>query len=211
MKQVTMESVKQRIAYIEDLNERGVGTKVERQQFELACLRELVAVTEQRDAVVVENVAMKSFRKSLEDIRSSLIGGGHGYMAVSDMQAQNAVLDVVFDEFDEIDTPATDAAIAALRAEVLAEAIPDGYALVPQEMHLPAESMEGICFHCGDGGHQFGEFTDGTLFVGEVDYGDGKKVYGLHIATADYPEEGCATICEFASQLRESKGEVRND
>lgn len=107
-------------------------------------------------------------------------------------------------------SPATDAAIASLRAEAKAEAIPDGYVLVPQEMHLTAEAMEGICFHCGDGGHQFGEFTDGTLFVGEVDYGDGKKVYGLHIATAEYPEEGCSTICEFARQLRESKGEVQS-
>lgn len=90
----------------------------------------------------------------------------------------------------------------AFLAEVRASAIPEGYVLVPQEMHLSSEAMEGICFHCGDGDHKFGEFTDGTLFVGEVDYGDGKKVHGLHIATADYPEEGCATICEFAAQLR---------
>ena len=90
----------------------------------------------------------------------------------------------------------------AFLAEVRASAIPEGYVLVPQEMHLSSEAMEGICFHCGDGDHQFGEFTDGTLFVGEVDYGDGKKVHGLHIATADYPEEGCATICEFAAKLR---------
>ncbi|MCI1899288.1 MAG: hypothetical protein LKI85_13080 [Enterobacter sp.] len=99
----------------------------------------------------------------------------------------------------EVQTPATDAFLA----EVRASAIPEGYVLVPQEMHLSSEAMEGICFHCGDGDHQFGEFTDGTLFVGEVDYGDGKKVHGLHIATADYPEEGCATICEFAAQLRQ--------
>ncbi|MGX4980611.1 hypothetical protein [Enterobacter kobei] len=96
------------------------------------------------------------------------------------------------------ETPATDAFLA----EVRASAIPEGYVLVPQEMHLSSEAMEGICFHCGDGDHNFGEFTDGTLFVGDVDYGDGKKVHGLHIATADYPEEGCATICEFAAQLR---------
>lgn len=88
----------------------------------------------------------------------------------------------------------------AYLAEVRASAIPEGYVLVPQEMHLSSEAMEGICFHCGDGDHKFGEFTDGTLFVGEVDYGDGKKVHGLHIATADYPEEGCSTICEFAAQ-----------
>lgn len=143
MKQVTMESVKQRIADLESAG-KVVGGLSLSSEFELSCLRELVAVTEQRDALVVE-------------------------------------------------------------------AIPEGYVLVPQEMHLPAESMEGICVHCGDGGHQFGEFTDGTLFVGEVDYGDGKKVYGLHIATAEYPEEGCSTICEFARQLRESKGASHGD
>ncbi|MFE4125379.1 hypothetical protein ACFX4S_08925 [Kosakonia sp. YIM B13605] len=75
----------------------------------------------ERDAVVAENTTLKLFRKSLEDIRSSLIGGGHGYMAVSDMQAQNAVLDVVFDEFDGIDTPATDGILASLRAEGVAD------------------------------------------------------------------------------------------
>lgn len=87
--------------------------------------------------------------------------------------------------------------------------IPDGYALVPNEMCLSSEAMEALCFHCGDGGHMFGEFTDGVLFVGEIEPEEGKKVYGLHIATADYPEEGCATICEFLPVLREGKaGEV---
>ncbi|MBE4870012.1 hypothetical protein IM316_22000 [Enterobacter cloacae complex sp. S4] len=85
----------------------------------------------------------------------------------------------------------------AFLAEVRASAIPDGYVLVPQEMHLSSEAMEGICFHCGDGGFAFGEFTDGLLFVGAIDDSDGQKIHGLHIATADYPEEGCATICAF--------------
>ena len=94
---------------------------------------------------------------------------------------------------NRIGTPATDAFLA----EVRASAIPEGYVLVPQEMHLSSEAMEGICFHCGDGGFAFGEFTDGLLFVGAIDDSDGQKIHGLHIATADYPEEGCATICEF--------------
>lgn len=92
-----------------------------------------------------------------------------------------------------VETPATDAFLA----EVRASAIPEGYVLVPQEMHLSSEAMEGICFHCGDGGFAFGEFTDGLLFVGAIDDSDGQKIHGLHIATADYPEEGCATICAF--------------
>ncbi|MBJ9516045.1 hypothetical protein I5516_11675 [Citrobacter freundii] len=91
------------------------------------------------------------------------------------------------------ETPAT----GAFLAEVRDSAIPEGYVLVPQEMHLSSEAMEGICFHCGDGGFAFGEFTDGLLFVGAIDDSDGQKIHGLHIATADYPEEGCATICEF--------------
>lgn len=51
MKQVTMESVKQRI---DDLESAGkvVGGLSLSSEFELACLRELVAVTEQRDAAI---------------------------------------------------------------------------------------------------------------------------------------------------------------
>ncbi|XWJ91372.1 HNH endonuclease signature motif containing protein [Phytobacter ursingii] len=55
MKQVTMESVKQRIS---ELTYTGVQSL--RGEFELACLRELVAVTEQRDAVVVEMNELKN-------------------------------------------------------------------------------------------------------------------------------------------------------
>lgn len=101
--------------------------------------------------------------------------------------------------------PATD----ALLAEVRAGAIPEGYVLVPQEMHLSSEAMEGICFHCGDGGFAFGEFTDGLLFVGAIDDSDGQKIHGLHIATADYPEEGCATICEFLPAPTQGAAQLR--
>lgn len=80
--------------------------------------------------------------------------------------------------------------------------LPDGYVLVPQQMLLPANAMEAICFHCGDGDHMFGEFTDGILWVGEIEHGDGNKTYGLNIATAEYPDEGSANISEFAAQLR---------
>lgn len=52
MKEVTIDRVRVRIAHIESLNARGVGTKVEQQQFELACLRELLellAVRKERE------------------------------------------------------------------------------------------------------------------------------------------------------------------
>lgn len=103
------------------------------------------------------------------------------------------------------ETPTT----SAFLAEVRAGAIPEGYVLVPQEMHLSSEAMEGICFHCGDGGFAFGEFTDGLLFVGAIDDSDGQKIHGLHIATADYPEEGCATICEFLPAPTQGAAQLR--
>lgn len=105
MKQATMESVKQRIAHIEDLNARGVGTKVQQQQFELACLRELVAVTEQRDAVVAENSQIKAINDCLaEELRSY---ESDGAFEGPDMHLL----------WWKCEFKATDAAIAALRAE----------------------------------------------------------------------------------------------
>ena len=68
------------------------------------------------EALAVENANIKNFRSVLEEIKSSLVGGGHGHMAAIDMQAQNAVLDVVFDAFDDIKTPATDAWVKEQRA-----------------------------------------------------------------------------------------------
>ncbi|WP_110877294.1 DUF551 domain-containing protein [Franconibacter helveticus] len=49
MKEVTIDRVRARIAHIESLNARGVGTKVEQQQFELACLRNLLELLALRE------------------------------------------------------------------------------------------------------------------------------------------------------------------
>ncbi|MEN0629823.1 hypothetical protein AAIG33_20620 [Phytobacter ursingii] len=97
MKQITMESIRQRIADLESAG-KVVGGLSLSSEFELACLRELVAVTEQRDALVAENVALK------EEC------GGNG--SYRDCPA------CTYSQYIEApETPATDAAIAALRAE----------------------------------------------------------------------------------------------
>ncbi len=84
----------------------------------------------ERDALAAELQSVKSFRATLVDIRSSLVGGGHGYMAKKDMEAQNAVLDVVFDAFDDIETPATDAFLR----EQMAKAHKEGAYFVANRM-----------------------------------------------------------------------------
>ncbi|MCW1826490.1 hypothetical protein OLZ31_06450 [Enterobacter asburiae] len=129
------------------------------------------------------------------------------YEKHQDETPETGMLDAFFILRDSIlvDTTSTDAFLA----EVRASAIPEGYVLVPQEMHLSSEAMEGICFHCGDGGFAFGEFTDGLLFVGAIDDSDGQKIHGLHIATADYPGEGCATVCAFQPAPSEGAAQLR--
>ena len=97
-----------------------------------------------------------------------------------------------------IETPATDAIIASLRAEGAANAIPEGYVLVPQQMFIDADGIEAICSQCGNGDeNQYGEYTDGLLWVGDIQDDDGKVVHGLHISSADYSEEGGLTIYQF--------------
>lgn len=103
-------------------------------------------------------------------------------------------LDMVLDT-----TPATDAFLA----EVRESAIPEGYVLVPQQIFLESSDIESICSQCGDGHESgYGDFTDGLLWVGNIQRDDGSIVHGLHISSADYSEEGGVTVCEFAAQLR---------
>lgn len=100
-----MESVKQRIADLESAG-KVVGGLSLSSEFELACLRELVAVTEQRDAVVAENVVLKEAIKEHSEgfIPCNCCGMEHDSSHDDVCRALN-------------ETPATDAAIAALRAE----------------------------------------------------------------------------------------------
>lgn len=102
------------------------------------------------------------------------------------------------------ETPETDAFLA----EVRACAIPEGYAIVPQQIFLDPSDIESICSQCGDGHESgYGDFTDGLLWVGNIQRDDGSIVHGLHISSADYSEEGGVTVCEFDDQLR--KGDAQ--
>ena len=88
-----------------------------------------------------------------------------------------------------------------LRKALDAPRQPAGWKLVPERMHLDSSVIETIQAHCGDGQEDagFGPYSDGVLWIGECEEEDGSKTYGLHIATADYPEEGSSTLVEFAA------------
>ncbi|MEE5068598.1 hypothetical protein V2J79_05130 [Pseudomonas alliivorans] len=74
------------------------------------------------------------------------------------------------------------------------------YKLVPASMLLDKTTIGAILFHCGDGsGVDLEECSEGLLWIGDVTDDDGKTVHGLHISTAEYPEEGSTTLVEFAA------------
>lgn len=99
----------------------------------------------------------------------------------------------------DVETPNHDAFLA----EVRTSAIPEGYVLVPQQIFLDPSDIESICSQCGDGHESgYGDFTDGLLWVGNIQRDDGSIVHGMHISSADYSEEGGVTVCEFADQIR---------
>ncbi len=186
VKTVTPERIDLLIEYAEKLEAEVTDMAVQLANAESKC-RELTA----------ENAGLKNPENWLSQ-------SDYGYEA-SEVATQNGATE---DEslragmiaiINRIGTPATDAFLA----EVRASAIPEGYELVPQQIFLEPSDIESICSQCGDGHESgYGDFTDGLLWVGNIQRDDGSIVHGLHISSSDYSEEGGVTICEFAAQLR---------
>lgn len=140
-------------------------------------------------ALAAENAAMKSAKEIIRHLNANREEAN--FCGIDDCHIDDAV--------EAMLTPATDAFLA----EVRASAIPEGYALVPQQIFLEPSDIELICSQCGDGHESgYGDFTDGLLWVGNIQRDDGSIVHGLHISSADYTEEGGVTVCEFAAQPR---------
>ncbi len=71
----------------------------------------------ERDALASENVAMKEFGDTLNDMHNNLNGEGTGIQGRAEVACQQVALEAALEEFDAIQTPATDAYANQLRAE----------------------------------------------------------------------------------------------
>ncbi|BEM10533.1 hypothetical protein SM14VA5_30370 [Serratia marcescens] len=71
----------------------------------------------ERDALAVENTALKKFGDKLNEMHNDLNGEGTGIQGRAEVVCQQAAIEAVMDEFDAITTPATDAALAAIQAQ----------------------------------------------------------------------------------------------
>lgn len=186
VKTVTPERIDLLIEYAEKLETEVTDMAVQLANAESKC-KELVA----------ENAGLKNpdnwLSQSDYGYEASEVATKNG--ATEDESLRAGMVAII----NRIETPATDAFLA----EVRASAIPEGYVLVPQQIFLEPSDIESICSQCGDGHESgYGDFTDGLLCVGNIQRDDGSIAHGLHISSADYPEEGGITICEFDAQLR---------
>lgn len=151
---------------------------------------ELRKVRNDASALAAENAGLKAAKEIIRHLNINREEAN--FCGIDDCYIDDAVAAMI--------TPATDAFLA----EVRASAIPEGYVLVPQQIFLEPSDIESICSQCGDGHESgYGDFTDGLLWVGNIQRDDGSIVHGLHISSADYSEDGGVTVCEFAAQLRQ--------
>ncbi|EEW2046956.1 TPA: hypothetical protein ACIYCT_004734 [Escherichia coli] len=154
---------------------------------------------EKFSALAAENAVMLETIEAVRSVadNSSGIAGWH-------LNGDIATWEEILPEINDIETPATDAFLAGVRAS----SIPEGYVLVPQQIFLKPSDIESICSQCGDGHESgYGDFTDGLLWIGNIQCDDGSIVHGLHISSADYSEEGGVTVCEFDAGIRIKGGE----
>ncbi len=69
--------------------------------------------------LVAENVALKSFGNRLDEMHNDLNGSGTGIQGGAEVACQQVALEAAMEEFDAIQTPATNAAIAEIKASEL--------------------------------------------------------------------------------------------
>ncbi|UMU88792.1 hypothetical protein HZT31_19125 [Klebsiella pneumoniae] len=67
--------------------------------------------------LAAENVALKSFGDKLNDMHNALNGEGTGIQGRAEVACQQVALEAAIEEFDAIETPATDRIVAGIKAD----------------------------------------------------------------------------------------------
>ena len=75
------------------------------------------------DKLATENVALKAFGDKLSEMHNALNGEGTGIQGRAEVACQQVALEAAMEEFDAIETPATDRIVAAQRSAFVDEAV----------------------------------------------------------------------------------------
>ena len=127
---MNIETVKELIASLESAGELSI-----REQKFLKLAKEFSICSASLDAAIktgnmladqnaqlaAENVAMKSFGDKLNDMHNALNGEGTGIQGRAEVACQQVALEAAIEEFDAIETPATDRIVAGIKADGVEE------------------------------------------------------------------------------------------
>ncbi|HEI8759218.1 TPA: hypothetical protein SLG70_000364 [Klebsiella oxytoca] len=84
--------------------------------------------------LAAENAALKAFGDKLNDMHDTLNGEGTGIQGRAEVACQQVALEAAMEEFDAIETPATDRIVAGIKAEGATAA---GDYLKQEAQHMP--------------------------------------------------------------------------
>ncbi|MEG8385752.1 hypothetical protein [Klebsiella quasipneumoniae] len=102
---MNLETVNELIASLESAGELSIKeTKV-------------MALAKAYQQLAAENVALKSFGETLFEMHNTMNGEGTGIQGRAEVACQQVALEAAMEEFDAIETPATDAYLAGIKAD----------------------------------------------------------------------------------------------
>lgn len=108
---ITLQAVNELIASLENAGELSINeTKV-------------MALAKAFKQLAAENVDLKAFGDKLNEMHNALNGEGTGIQGRAEVACQQVALEAAMEEFDAIETPATDAVLTKLRNEAGARAV----------------------------------------------------------------------------------------
>ncbi|HHM4202945.1 TPA: hypothetical protein ACROPS_000263 [Klebsiella pneumoniae] len=123
---ITLQAVNELIASLESAGELSI-----REQKFLKLAKEFSICSASLDAAIktgnmladqnaqlaAENVALKSFGDKLNDMHNALNGEGTGIQGRAEVACQQVALEAAIEEFDAIETPATDRIVSGIKAD----------------------------------------------------------------------------------------------
>lgn len=108
---ITLQTVNELIASMESAGELSIKeTKV-------------MALAKAYQQLAAENVALKSFGETLFEMHNTMNGEGTGIQGRAEVACQQVALEAAMEEFDAIETTATDRIVAGIKADGRAEGI----------------------------------------------------------------------------------------
>ncbi|HDH1775050.1 TPA: hypothetical protein PIV82_001014 [Klebsiella quasipneumoniae subsp. similipneumoniae] len=108
---ITLQAVNELIASLESAGELSI-----REQ-------KFLKLAKAYQQLAAENVALKSFGDKLNDMHNALNGEGTGIQGRAEVSCQQVALEAAMEEFDAIETPATDRIVAEAEARGVEKAI----------------------------------------------------------------------------------------